>query len=77
MKSQPIIVPGHEECSHDEVLLVHATGYTGWFIDALEALEIAWESIDGCPSWIEFEIPSCYLQLLMNEFFEVYFDILA
>lgn len=63
------------ETIEDEVLLVQATGYTSWFLDTLEAMNIDWELIEGCP-WIQFEISSEKLRALMEAFSNVKYDLL-
>jgi hypothetical protein len=65
------------ECEADEALLVQATGHDGWFIDALDALDVEWEAIAGVPRWIQFEIPSSKLQVLMFHYPDVTIDVLG
>jgi hypothetical protein len=63
------------ETVQDEVLLVQATHYTNWFLDTLDTMEITWEFIEGCP-WIQFETSSSKLQLLLQAFSDVKYDLL-
>ena len=63
------------ETVEDEELLVQAKDYTNWFLDTLDAMQIDWELIEGCP-WIQFEIPSDQLRALMQAFSDVKYDIL-
>jgi hypothetical protein len=65
------------ECEADEVLLVQATGHDGWFLDTLDALDVEWEAIAGVPRWIQFEIPSSKLQVLMCHYPDVTMDVLG
>jgi sarcosine oxidase delta subunit len=60
----------------DERLLVQATNYTYWFLEMLDAMNVQWEHIPGCGRWIQFEILSLELQMLMKVFTEVHYDIL-
>jgi hypothetical protein len=60
----------------DERLLVQATNYTYWFLEMLDAINVPWEHIPGCGSWIQFEIRSQELQMLMKAFTEVQYDVL-
>ena len=63
------------ETEADEILLVQAKDYTNWFLDTLEAMNIDWELIEGCP-WIQFEISSEKLRALMKAFSDVKYDLL-
>jgi hypothetical protein len=65
----------NEESQEDEALLVQAARFTNWFLDTLEALNIDWEFIEGCP-WIQFEATSSQLQCLMRAFSDITFEIL-
>nr|MDO8109389.1 hypothetical protein [Candidatus Sigynarchaeota archaeon] len=60
----------------DETLLVQATNYNYWFLEMLDAINVPWEHIAGCGRWIQFEIPSEKLQMLMKAFSEVHYDVL-
>ena len=62
-------------CEEDEMLLVQVCAYTYWFTEMLDAMQVSWERIEGCP-WIQFEVPSKVLQALMHAFTDVQFDIL-
>ncbi len=64
------------EYEADEVLYVQATGYDRWFLDTLDAFNVAWEAIPGVPRWIQFEIPSFKLQWLMRNYSDVTMDVL-
>jgi sarcosine oxidase delta subunit len=60
----------------DERLLVQTTNYTYWFLEMLDAINVPWEHLPGCGRWIQFEIRSQELQMLMKAFTEVHYDIL-
>ncbi len=60
----------------DEILLVQATGFDAWFLDALNGLGIAWETIPGVPGWIQFETESQKLRWLMHTFSDITIDLL-
>jgi hypothetical protein len=72
IKYDPIEVALEE----DETLLVHAANLTPSFLETLDEMEVAWEPIPGCP-WIQMELASVELQILMEDFESVKFDILA
>ncbi len=69
---EPIKLPVVE----DEQLLVQAINYNYWFLEMLDAIEVPWEHIPECGRWIQFEIPSQQLQMLMKAFLEVQYEIL-
>ncbi|NMC07975.1 MAG: hypothetical protein GYA24_22405 [Candidatus Lokiarchaeota archaeon] len=60
----------------DEILLVQASGYDGWFLDTLEAFKVEYERIPGVPGWIQFEIPSFKLQWLMRAYADVTIEVM-
>jgi hypothetical protein len=60
----------------EEILLVQATNLSMEFLTVLSDMEVDWEFVAGTP-WIQLELASVELQILIDRFPNVVFDILA